>query len=245
MKKWLVSVLLVFIALQLEAQDIVILKDGRSVTAKVMEIDDNAVKYRLYDEPDGVVYNISKSEIREIRYESGRTETFVAGRNPDLFDTREENREFPGPGLAYREYRPYYRPSDYMPVYGEPYSPAWAGIASFFIPGLGQMVSGEVGRGCAFLGGTIGLGLLTGLGTAALFDNVAGTVVALVGSVAMLSVDIWAIVDAVQVAKVKNMYYRDVRQGYSLDMKIYPSVGYMPSSSGAQTSVGLALALEF
>ena len=89
------------------------------------------------------------------------------------------------------------------------------------------------------------MGLLTGLGTAALFDNVAGTVVALVGSVAMLSVDIWAIVDAVQVAKVKNMYYRDVRQKYSLDMKIYPSVGYMPSSSGAQTSVGLALALEF
>ena len=104
MKKWLVSVLLVFIALQLEAQDIVILKDGRSVTAKVMEIDDNAVKYRLYDEPDGVVYNISKSEIREIRYESGRTETFVAGRNPDLFPPitcrYTENRTvLPGPVL--------------------------------------------------------------------------------------------------------------------------------------------------
>jgi len=38
----------------------------------------------------------------------------------------------------------------YMPQPGDPNNPAVMGLASFFIPGLGQMLSGETGRGLAF-----------------------------------------------------------------------------------------------
>lgn len=38
---------------------------------------------------------------------------------------------------------------------GDPYNPAVAGITSLLIPGLGQMFSGENGRGLAFLGGDL------------------------------------------------------------------------------------------
>jgi len=41
----------------------------------------------------------------------------------------------------------------YSPQYGDPNNPAISGVCSFLIPGLGQMVSGEVGRGLSFLGG--------------------------------------------------------------------------------------------
>lgn len=38
------------------------------------------------------------------------------------------------------------------------------GLASFFIPGLGQMLSGETGRGLAFLGGSMALTASTSAG---------------------------------------------------------------------------------
>jgi hypothetical protein len=39
---------------------------------------------------------------------------------------------------------------------GDPYNPSVSGLTSFFIPGLGQMLSGEVGRGFGFLSGYLG-----------------------------------------------------------------------------------------
>ena len=49
----------------------------------------------------------------------------------------------------------------YMPQPGDPNNPAVMGLASFFIPGLGQMLSGETGRGLAYLGGSIALSGIT------------------------------------------------------------------------------------
>jgi hypothetical protein len=37
----------------------------------------------------------------------------------------------------------------------DPYIPAVAGVASFFVPGLGQMFANELGRGACFLGGFV------------------------------------------------------------------------------------------
>lgn len=249
MKKLVFILFLATAALSLGAQDIVVLESGEAVKAKVTEIDDFSVRYRLYGEPEGVVYKVRKADVAKIIYESGRVETF-GGSGAALLaqDADAGSADAIGvrPGMLYREYRPYYRPSEYMRVFGDPYSPGWSGVASFFIPGLGQMVSGEIGRGCAFLGGTIGLCLLTTLGSAALYDFPVGALgLAVGGSLALVAVDIWAIVDAVQVAKVKNMYYRDLRQKYPVEMKIYPSVGSIPTLSGNSVSAGLALAVRF
>ena len=56
------------------AQDFVIMKNGDEIKAKVLEITMDEVKYRLYDEPDGVIYTVWKSDIIMIHYESGRSE---------------------------------------------------------------------------------------------------------------------------------------------------------------------------
>ena len=44
------------------------------------------------------------------------------------------------------------------------FSPAWSEVASFIIPGLGQMMCEETGRGFAYPGGTVGCYIITGLG---------------------------------------------------------------------------------
>lgn len=102
----------------------------------------------------------------------------------------------------------------YVYQQGDPYNPSMAGVASFFVPGLGQMLSDEVNRGLAFLGGTAGFftiyyGGIYVLSTGS--NNQSGVGVAMVASglLGALTVNIWAIVDAVHVAKVRNMAFRD------------------------------------
>src|SRR5450759_4570003 len=55
---------------------------------------------------------------------------------------------------------------------GDPYNTALAGIASLLIPGLGQMVSGEGGRGAAFLGGYVGCWVVYGVGVGTMINAV-------------------------------------------------------------------------
>lgn len=132
-----------------------------------------------------------------------------------------------------------------MPAFGDPYNPALSGVLSFLIPGLGQMICDEVGRGLGFLGGNIGLALVTGVSLGLSYDYTGAAVIALAGSLGMLALDIVAIVDAVKVAKVRNMYTQDLRQSYSFDLNLVPSIDYIPTGTGVQPTVGLTLALNF
>lgn len=171
------------------AQDIVTMKNGDTVAAKVLEIDDVSVKYRNYSS--------------------------------------------------------LYRAADYTWAPGDRYLPALSGVASFIIPGLGQMICGEVGRGFAFLGMTVGVPVVATVAAVA-FDSYASMASCIaVGVLGCLAIDIWNIVDAVQVAKIKNMYLQDMRREYSFDMDLFPSVNCIPTSSGMQTSFGLTLAMSF
>jgi hypothetical protein len=56
------------------AQDVIVLKTGDKVEAKIIEINDVEVKYREYNDPDGIIFTMSRGKIREIRYETGRRE---------------------------------------------------------------------------------------------------------------------------------------------------------------------------
>jgi hypothetical protein len=57
-----------------DAQDVIILKTGKKVEAHIIEINDVEVKYREYNDPDGIIFTMSRGKVREIRYESGRRE---------------------------------------------------------------------------------------------------------------------------------------------------------------------------
>lgn len=75
MGKSLLSVAIAAIfAIPTFAQDIIILKNGSSVDGKVIEIDENSVRYKKQNNPDGPTYSVKKESVNEIRYKNGAKE---------------------------------------------------------------------------------------------------------------------------------------------------------------------------
>ena len=207
-----------------QAQDIIAKRNGSSVRAKVIEVTETSVKYVLFDEMDGPVYTEGKDNISSITYRSGRTETFVRSASYADAYYGHDGRVVPEgimPGMKYKEYAKFYDPRDYVKRVDDRYSPVWGGVGSLLIPGLGQMINGQVGRGFAFLGASVGSNIIYTIGAVNGEDGV-GVILALVGAAGMLTADIWAIVDGVRVAKIKNLYTRDTIGMSSVDVKMEP-----------------------
>lgn len=233
-------------AVAASAQDIVTRKDGSEIRAKVTAVGTDTITYTLYDESDGVEYTIMKSEVVLIKYESGRNEVIkaTAGQyDPLLYGYREPVQGIK-PGMKYREYKHLYNPKEYTRGLVQTHNPAGVGVASYFIPGLGQMICGEGWRGVGFLGGScLGYGIMIGGAVHSYNYNAEPFIWG--GLAIMLTSQIWSIIDAVQVAKIKNMYERDLMRTYSLEVDLYPSLDCVKTASGLQPTAGLTLAMRF
>lgn len=256
MRRVLLLAAMLCVCVLANAQDIITFKNGEEVEAKLLEIGKYNVKYRLFSEPEGVIYTVGKNELLMVKHESGRNEVFSSNGNTyggaygpyGDYSQYVSHVEGIRPGMKYNELKHLYNRAEYVSLPGDPYSPAWSGVASFVIPGLGQMICGEVGRGFAYLGGQAALCLVTGVSSSlfAAYDYWAlSGVVAIVGSLGVIAVDVCSIVDAVRVAKVKNMYTQDLRNNYSFDIKLHPSVDVMQVGNKLQPTVGMTLALKF
>ncbi len=151
-----------------------------------------------------------------------------------------------------------YDSHQYIPQLGDPYNPALCGVGSFFIPGLGQIISGETGRGLAFFGAYTGAAIVYGVGafqttlyTSSLIDNYgsynapSGVGTMLLGLAGMGVISIWSIIDAVKVAKTNNMYIRDVRKTSLLDVNLTPYAETLTINNQTVTPVGLSLRITF
>ena len=162
------------------------------------------------------------------------------------------------PGLKYRDIKNVYHYQDYQKQVWDKHDPAWSGVASFFIPGLGQMVNGEVGRGFAWLGGGVALALVSSYaGVISLLGVIADApgltyaslTVSTVSFCSLVALDVCSIIDAMRIAKVKNMYEYDLMQSYltdaAVDINLYPSISRIPTATGTQSTAGFTLALNF
>lgn len=145
------------------------------------------------------------------------------------------------PGMKYKELKYIYRPADWNGGYKK-YSPGWAGVGSFFIPGLGQICCGEAGRGFAHVGINVGLGLVA----QGCYNNYMDEAYLML-SIVRLGFNIWSIVDAVKVAKVKNMYETDMMRTFhsSISVDMYPSLNYAPMGNSLNVTPGMTLAISF
>lgn len=146
------------------------------------------------------------------------------------------------PGMKYKELKKIYNPKEYTPIHTDRYNPNLAGLSSFFLPGLGQMICNQNGRGWAILGSYIGCGVVSALGTNGDEISTAASIAGLCGMV----LNIWSIVDAVKVAKVSNMYDQDLKKKcFQAEVAMYPSVSYMNTSNGTIHTAGMSLAIRF
>jgi len=144
-----------------------------------------------------------------------------------------------------------YHGYSYQP--GDPYNPGAAAFGSLIAPGLGQMISGETGRG------------LFTMGRCAAFLGISVT-----GFAMMLNVDerdpdfnkklntgwtlimtglgcaavnwLWAIIDAPKVAKVNNLAYRDLgNKPDNLSFRPYFGLPVLPENRQLTTGVSLSI----
>jgi|WetSurMetagenome_2_1015567.scaffolds.fasta_scaffold354651_2 hypothetical protein len=136
----------------------------------------------------------------------------------------------------------------YFHQVGDPYNPAVAGITSYLIPGLGQILSGETGRGLAFLGGYVVCSTIYLAGTLSIYfkngPTESGLGLIAGGALLLLSYQIWTIVDAIRVAKVNNLAFRDKNKS-SCIIKVQPYIGSINYYSSTKPVTGLSFKFSF
>ena len=77
MKRFYIFTILFFVmgwAYNVSAQDLIILRDGNTIEAKVLEISPTEIRYKRIDHLDGPTIVIMAIDVLSIRYENGRTE---------------------------------------------------------------------------------------------------------------------------------------------------------------------------
>lgn len=159
---------------------------------------------------------------------------------------------------SYKLNKEVYNPREYFPQPGDPNNPMLAGLGSLFIPGLGQVLCGETGRGLAFFGGSMAF---MGVSIVGMVQNMDATLsssyssnnvetkglgLMFAGFLGYMVVDVWSIFDAVNVAKVNNMYFQDMRGNLSsVKIELNPFVDTKNYLGQTNTSAGLSLKVTF
>ena len=231
------------------AQDLITKKDGTDIQAKILEVSSNEIKYKKFSNLEGPTYSMPISDILIVRYENGENDIFNERQSPVILNTDKEV----FPGMRYRDYKDFYDTHYYVKQAGDPYTPFWIGFGDFFIPGLGNAITGEWGRAAGFFFSNLGLGILASTQVRVVTSSnrtryeVNGWYWAIMA--ARLGLNIWSICDAVHVAKAKNMYNQDLNaRRAALDFKIEPFFAYTPtgfSTNSYTPATGLTLKLSF
>lgn len=68
---------LMFVTIMAKAQDIITKKNGDDIQAKVMEITLNELKYKNFNNLDGPIISILKSDVILVRYQNGSKDVFA------------------------------------------------------------------------------------------------------------------------------------------------------------------------
>jgi len=69
----------------LQAQDIIMLRTGDEIQAKVLEIGDRVIRYTEFGNQDSTTYDIQKSDVFLIKYEDGAKDVFLTNSTEGLY----------------------------------------------------------------------------------------------------------------------------------------------------------------
>jgi len=89
-KIFAVVFIMIIAALRVFSQDVIVLKNsGDRIQAKIIDVGENDVKYKKFDNQDGPTYTISKVDIDMILYINGSKDVFIE--EPDNKDSTTTN----------------------------------------------------------------------------------------------------------------------------------------------------------
>ncbi len=167
------------------------------------------------------------------------------------------------PAPKYSEIKGNYSVKNYVKSDVDPYQVFWIGLGSFAVPGSGQLIMRETKRGWMFLGGSMVIDMAASIaGTNQIMKSVqkvgdsyqvvdqnalkTGHTVIAVAALAQVGLAIWSCIDAVNVAKVKNMYYQDLAgKKHSVSTDLHPSVNYAYTGEGLKAAPGMTFSVQF
>lgn len=75
-KRLSATLFLLFLAGMAMAQDVIVKNDQTTVMSKVIEITSTEIKYKKWNNQDGPIYSICRTEVSRINYENGEVENF-------------------------------------------------------------------------------------------------------------------------------------------------------------------------
>ncbi len=78
MRKFVLIIVGILFFNVVNAQDIILKKNGDEINAKIQEVGVNEIKYKKFDNLDGPVYTILKAEVFMIKYANGSKDVFTA-----------------------------------------------------------------------------------------------------------------------------------------------------------------------
>ncbi len=263
MKKTIIAFLLflVFsIAMSAQAKDKlkkVYLQDGTTIIAYVEK---TAGGYKLTTE-DGAVLEFREGEITFNKtYYKPRSQALSTVKNSTISAIAEQNVFHNVQQPKYSELKYKYSARDYYGYQaGDRYNPALMGVASFFLPGLGQYITGcQVGCGilqtclfavsfpCSFThydysySYRYGNTTYYGSGSRWFYELAIPMLVVWAGTAT------WSAISAAKAAKIKNLYYRDVNGvAYKFDVSPYIDVTHPVLASNMNVVSGLSLRISF
>jgi hypothetical protein len=76
MRKLLTFLVLLTVTAVVQAQDVIVKKDGNTILSKILEIGTKEIKYKKFNNQSGPTYTIEKENVSRINFENGTTETF-------------------------------------------------------------------------------------------------------------------------------------------------------------------------
>lgn len=76
MKNQIVLTMLSLAAINVAAQDIIVMRNGDEVEAKVTKVGTNEVEYHKWSNQDGPVYSVAKSEVFMLKYKNVEKDVF-------------------------------------------------------------------------------------------------------------------------------------------------------------------------
>ena len=211
------SIVALFPVSMLSAQDLITTNEGKDIEAKILEVNPDNIKFKKFNNLEGPTFTMLKSDILIVRYENGESDVFASNhqrlrKSNNILDPSNGVTE----RMTFREYKHFYDARDYVPDFNDPYNRGLAGLASAWLPGLGQVLDGEYLRGIGFFGATVGcfaIGCdLVGYGCVSEYDdngycgdsffNVAGCFF----MAAAMTFYVWNICDAVRISNPDSAY---------------------------------------
>ena len=208
-------ILLIQIRIFSQNLDLVVTANGDSIACKIDSVANSSIYFQIKTYGRKWIQSSSALElIKEFKYDCIVEMDYTYNPNASII-TGKAKRD-----IKYLKNK--YPTKNYSYQSTDKYSPGLAGVLGL-VPGVGHMYAGEPLRGLLFLGG-MGASFFIFVGGYALAwtgDNFASIPLFFGGAISVVVFYTWNIIDAVQVAKVKNLVIRD----RNISVNLIPQIG--------------------